>query len=135
MLLLREVVAHTHEQYGAHHSAYAGAIGYLADALLQVGAVDSAETLIKRAIAIRTATFGREGAITALSSLGLARIAAVRGDTAAADSIYDTAREILLRQTTRDHPDIRFVDSLRAVLHIGGDTARGVRQTLVRRPR
>jgi hypothetical protein len=90
--LLRDVVAHMDGQYGPRHTAYAGAIGYLADALMQVGAVDSAEKLVKRAVAIRTATFGAQGAITALSSLGLARVAAARGDTAAADSIYDAAR-------------------------------------------
>ena len=109
---------------GAHHTAYAGAIGYLADALLQVGAVDSAESARQ---ARRRDSHGDLRATGARSPrcrhLGLARIAAARGDTAAADSIYDAAREILLRQTTRDHPDVRFVDSLRAVLHVGRDEA------------
>jgi hypothetical protein len=133
--LIREVVAQTGDQYGVQHTAYAGTIGFLADALMEVGAVDSAETLIKRAVAIRTATFGPQAAITTLSSLGLARVAAARGDTARADSIYDAARAILLRQTTREHPDVRFVDSSRAVLHIGRDDVRGVRPRLVRSPK
>jgi len=132
--LIREVVAQTGEQFGAHHTAYAGAIGFLSEALLQAGKVDSAEALVKRAVAIRTATFGAQAPITALSSLGLARIVATRGDTAAADSIYDAAREILLRQTTREHPDVRFVDSLRAVLHVGRDGVRPVRLQSAQRP-
>jgi serine/threonine protein kinase len=131
--LLRDVVAHMDGQYGSRHTAYAGAIGYLADALMQVGAVDSAEKLVKRAVAIRTATFGTQATITALSSLGLARVAAVRGDTAAADSIYGAARSIILRQTTPASPDVRFVDSLQALLHVGQDE-RGVRLPVLRRP-
>jgi tetratricopeptide (TPR) repeat protein len=130
--LFREVVAHTKEQYGAHHTAYAAAIGYLADALMQVGAVDSAEKLIRRAVAIRTAIFGADAAITTLSSLGLARVAAARGDIAAADSIYDAARKILLRQTTLEHPDVRLVDSSRAALHVGSDEVRRVRPAVLR---
>lgn len=127
--LLRDVVARTQAQFGVHHTAYAAAIGYLSDAMLQVGAVDSAEALIKTAVSIRSSIFGADAPITTLSALGFARVALARGDTISADSIYRNAHDILVRQTTADHPDVRFVDSSRAALHVGTEKRRGVTVT------
>ncbi|MFN8574490.1 MAG: serine/threonine-protein kinase [Gemmatimonadaceae bacterium] len=109
--LARDVVVQAQQQYGTQHSAYASALGYLVDVLVQEGSLDSAEKVARRAIAIRTATFGSNAPITALASLGLARVAAARSDTVLADSVYGAARVNILRQTTTEHPDVRFVDS------------------------
>ena len=82
---------------------------------------------MKEAVAIRTSIFGSEAPITKLSSMGFARIAVVRGDTAAADSIYRTVREVILRQSSVEHPDIQYIDSVRASLRPSADRARPVR--------
>ena len=125
--LIRDVVASSREQFGTQHTAYASAIGFLSDALLARGDLDSATTLVKEAVAIRTSIFGSEAPITKLSSMGFARIAVVRGDTAAADSIYRTVREVILRQSSVEHPDIQYIDSVRASLRPSADRARPVR--------
>lgn len=125
--IIRDIVARTREQFGTQHTAYAAAIGFLSDALLARGDVDSATTLVNEAVAIRTGVFGARAPITMLSSLGYARIALARADTAKADSIYRDVRNVLIRTSSAQHPDVQFLDSARAALHPGTDRARAVR--------
>ena len=114
--LQREALAILSSQFGPRHSATAGVLLDLGDILLRRGAVDSAERCFRDAVAIRIEAHGRDSYIAALTSLGLARVAAARGDVVRADSVYAAARTILTRSTLPTHPDVVHLDSARNAL-------------------
>ena len=65
--LLTRSIGITEITLGTKHSAYAGMLGHLADVIAMRGALDSAETLYRRAIEIRMAAHGSDQTITALT--------------------------------------------------------------------
>jgi serine/threonine-protein kinase len=96
---------------------YAGTLGYLADYATLRGALDSAEALYRRAIAIRAKSLGPQQALTALTEAGLAGVLTKQRRFAEADSLYRSTLAVLRRQTTDTHLDVRLTYSGMATLY------------------
>jgi serine/threonine-protein kinase len=73
----------------------------------QRGALDSAEALHRRAVAIRAASVGPEHPLTALSVVPLATVLTQQRRFTEADSLYRWALGLLRHQTIDTHLDIR----------------------------
>ena len=71
------------------------------------GALDSAEALRRRALAMRVAFPGPEHTITALMAVELADVLVRQRRFAEADSIYRSSLAVLRRHTTETHVDVR----------------------------
>jgi serine/threonine-protein kinase len=103
--------------YGTSHPAYGGVIGHLAEVIAQRGALDSAETLYRRAVAIQARTFGPEGGMTRATRAGLAGVLVRRRRFAEAESGYRTALAALHSYANDSHRSVRRVYAGLAALY------------------
>ena len=82
------------------------------------GALDSAETLYRRAIDIRIEAHGSDQTITALTRGGLAGVLTRQRRFAEADSLYRDALAVIRRHTTDTHIDARRIYAGLAALYL-----------------
>ena len=101
------------------HPLTAFALDGLAELSLERKHLDSAEELYGQSLAIREKTLGAEYRDVAQSLVGLGRVANARGRDQAADSYFDRASAILVKQLNADHPDIRELE-----LHRKGESVK-----------
>ena len=102
----REVVNHFEGLYGGEHPAVADALDALGTCLGELGQLQEAETVLRRALAIRERTLGTLHDDTANNLHNLANIISDRGKLEESLRLYAQAVEIWQEVEGPEHPDV-----------------------------
>ena len=107
--MVREQLAILESIVGRSHPAYAAALSTRSDLLTELGRYDDAIAARRQVMEIRRRAFGEGKALEGIDMAKLARVYALKGRYATADSLFRAALANQRRYVPNTHPDVREI--------------------------